>query len=100
MRLYHFGCGMNRIFGSLTVFHAHNYADNYSPEVLKLQFSGPSVIAYVQNIVMPTLQQMYPDAIPRNSVVTNLSELRANGRQALVHTGRFNACDCWLSSNL
>ena len=69
MRLYHFGCGMNRIFGSLTVFHTHNYADNYSPEVLKLQFSGPPVIAYVQNIVMPTLQQMHRNtaASPRST---------------------------------
>ena len=60
MRLLHFGCAMNRIFNSLTVFHTHNYADNYSPEILKLQSSEPPVIAaYVQNIVMPTLQEMH-----------------------------------------
>ena len=69
MRLHHFGCAMNRIFGSLTVFHTHNYADNYSPEILKLQSSEPPVIAYVQNIVMPTLQQMHRNtaASPRST---------------------------------
>ena len=50
---------MNRNFNSLTVFHTHNYADNYSPEILKLQSSEPPVIGYMQNIVMPTLQQMH-----------------------------------------
>ena len=45
MRLHHFGCGMNRIYGSLTVFHTHNYADNYSPEIMKLQSSEPLVAA-------------------------------------------------------
>ena len=50
---------MNRIFNSLTVFHTHNYTDNYSPEMLKLQSSKPPLIAYMQNIVMPTLQEMH-----------------------------------------
>ena len=59
MRLHHFGCAMNQVFGPLTVFHTHNYADNYSPEILKLQTSEPPVIGYVQNVVMPTLQQMH-----------------------------------------
>ena len=59
MRLHHFGCAMNRIFNSLTVFHTHNYTDNYSPEMLKLQSSKPPLIAYMQNIVMPTLQEMH-----------------------------------------
>jgi hypothetical protein len=59
MRLHHFGCAMNLVFGPLTVFHTHNYADNYSPEILKLQTSAPPVIGFVQNIVMPTLQQMH-----------------------------------------
>ena len=72
MRLQRFGCAMNQIFGPLTVFHTHNYADNYSPEILKLQGlqqgSGdeqptaslePPVFGYVQNIVMPTLQKMH-----------------------------------------
>ena len=69
MRLHHFGCALNRIFGSLTVFHTHNYADNYSPEILKLQSSEPPVTAYVQNIVMPTLQQMHRNtaASPRST---------------------------------
>ena len=59
MRLHHHGCGMNQIFGPLTVFHTHNYADNYSPEILKLLCSELSVTDYVQNIEMPTLQQMH-----------------------------------------
>ena len=71
MRLHHFGCAMNQIFGPLTVFHTQNYADNYSPEILKLQSSEPApgdgshlaseppVIGYVQNILMPTLQKMH-----------------------------------------
>ena len=68
MRLHHFGCAMNRVFGALTVFHTHNYADNYSPEVLKLQSSQPSLQSrlvelrknkFNQNIVMPTLQEMH-----------------------------------------
>ena len=69
MRLHHFGCAMNRIFGSLTVFHTHNYADNYSPEILKLQSSEPPVTAYVQNKDMPTLQQMHRNtaASPRST---------------------------------
>ena len=41
MRLHHFGCGMNHVFSPLTVFHTHNYADNYSPEILRLQTSDP-----------------------------------------------------------
>ncbi len=67
MRLHHFGCAMNQIFGPLTVFHTHNYADNYSPEILKLRSGGehptatsdPPVIGYIQNTVMPTLQKMH-----------------------------------------
>ena len=72
MRLHHFGCAMNQIFGPLTVFHTQNYADNYSPEFLKLhsppQNSGvtqptansePAAIGYVQNTIMPTLQKMH-----------------------------------------
>ena len=72
MRLHHFGCAMNQFFGPLTVFHTQNYADNYSPEILKLQAlqqrsgveqptasSEPPVVGYVQNIVMPTLQKMH-----------------------------------------
>ena len=60
---------MSRIFNSLTVFHTHNYADNYSPEILKLQSSEPPVTDYVQNIVMPTLQQMHRNtaASPRST---------------------------------
>ena len=69
MRLHHFGCAMNEIFGPLTVFHTHNYADNYSPEILKLQSSEPPVIGYVQNTLMPTLHQMHQKtaASPRST---------------------------------
>ena len=64
MRLHHHGCGMNQIFGPLTVFHTHNYADNYSPEILKLlgveqSDTKQSDTDYVENINMPTLQQMH-----------------------------------------
>ncbi|MCH1597093.1 MAG: hypothetical protein L7S71_02540, partial [Pseudomonadales bacterium] len=63
MRLHHFGCAMNHVFGALTVFHTHNYADNYSPEILKMQSSelpeDAVVGAFRENIVMPTLQQMH-----------------------------------------
>ena len=59
MRLQHLGSAMNRTFSSLTVFHTHNYADNYSPEILKMQSPDPPVVPYVQNVVMPTLQQMH-----------------------------------------
>ena len=69
MRLHHFGCAMNQIFGPLTVFHTHNYADNYSPEIMRLHSSTPPVIGYVQNVVMPTLQQMHQKtaASPRST---------------------------------
>ena len=43
MRLHHFGCAMNRVFGPLTVFHTHNYADNYRPEILTLQGTESAV---------------------------------------------------------
>ena len=59
MRLHHYGCALNQVFGPLTVFHTHNYADNYSPEILRLQSSERSSVGYIQNILMPTLQQMH-----------------------------------------
>ena len=39
--------------------HTHNYADNYCPEILTLQSSEPPLYGYVQNIPMPTLQEMH-----------------------------------------
>jgi hypothetical protein len=59
MRLRLLGCAMNTVFGSLTMFHTHNYADNYSPEILKLQGAQPPIAGNVQNIAIPTLQQMH-----------------------------------------
>ena len=41
------------------MFHTHNYADNYSPEILTLQTSEPPLAAYAQNTLMPTLQEMH-----------------------------------------
>ena len=41
------------------MFHTHNYADNYSPEILKLHTSEPPVAGYLQNVVMPRLQKMH-----------------------------------------
>ena len=51
------------------MFHTHNYADNYSPEILTLQSSEPPVGGYAQNKVMPTLQQMHKNtaASPRST---------------------------------
>ena len=67
MRCHHLGVAMNRVFGPLTVFHTHNYADNYSPEILTLYGSDPPAKARTQNITMPTLQQMHKNtaASPR-----------------------------------
>ena len=59
MRLHHFGCAMNQVFGPLTVFHTHNYADNYSPEILLLHGQERAVLAHRQNDPMPTLQEMH-----------------------------------------
>ncbi len=69
MRLHHFGCAMNQVFGPLTVFHTHNYADNYSPEILGLQGSERAVAGYLQNIAMPTLREMHKStaASPRST---------------------------------
>ena len=67
---------MNHAFGPLSVFHTHNYADNYSPEILTLLGSeAPQLLTdreaagYVENIEMPTLQQMhkYTAAFPRST---------------------------------
>ena len=49
MHLHHHGCSMKRIFGPLTVFHTHNYADNYSLEILKLLCLEQSATDYVEN---------------------------------------------------
>jgi hypothetical protein len=58
MRLHHLGCAMNQVFGPLTIFHTHNYADNYSPEIVKLR-NGDECSGYIQNTLMPTLQKMH-----------------------------------------
>jgi len=56
MRLHHFGCAMNRVFGPLTAFHTHNYAGNYSPEILTLQGTESTALKNkLQNKIMPTL---------------------------------------------
>ena len=69
MRCHHLGSAMNRIFGPLTVFHTHNYADNYSPEILTLYGCDPPATLKRQNIAMPTLQQMHKNtaASPRST---------------------------------
>ena len=63
---------MSILSNILLVFRANNYAENYSPEILKLQglqqgngveqltaSSEPPVAEYLQNIAMPTLQKMH-----------------------------------------
>ena len=60
---------MKLLFGPLTVFHTHNYADNYSPEILTMYGCDPPMAGGKQNITMPTLQQMhkYTAASPRST---------------------------------
>ena len=70
MRLHHFGNAMQRIFGPLTAFHTHNYADNYSPVILKLVCGGGHPVeSYRQNPAMPPLQAMHKNtaASPRST---------------------------------
>ena len=57
MRLKHIGTAMNLCFGPLTAFSTHNYADNYSPEIVLLHGGGVAQPS-AQEPVMPTLQQM------------------------------------------
>ena len=57
MRCHHLGTAMKLLFGPLTVFHTHNYADNYSPDILTMYGWEPP--GGKQNINMPTLQQMH-----------------------------------------
>ena len=59
MRCHHLGTAMKLVFGPLTVFHTHNYADNYSPEILTMYGCDPHMSRGKQNITMPTLQQMH-----------------------------------------
>ena len=60
---------MKLLFGPLTVFHTHNYADNYSPEILTMYGCDPPMAGGKQNITMPTLQQMHKNttASPRST---------------------------------
>ena len=69
MRCHHLGTAINRVFAPLTIFHTHNYADNYSPEILTLYGCDPPAAAGQQNITMPTLQQMHKNtaASPRST---------------------------------
>ena len=69
MRCHHLATAMNQVFGPLTVFHTHIYADNYSPEILTLYGCDPPAAAKQQNVTMPTLQQMHKNtaASPRST---------------------------------
>jgi len=58
MRCHHLGTAMKLLFGPLTVFHTHNYADNYSPEILTMYGCDPPMAGGKQNITMSTVQQM------------------------------------------
>ena len=70
MRLHHFGCALNQVFDPLSVFHTQNYADNYSPDIVKLQSSENVGNIFVENTPMPTLQHMHQKtaASPRSTV--------------------------------
>ena len=67
MRCHHLGTAMKLLFGPLTVFHTHNYADNYSPDILTMNGCDPP--GGKQEITMPTLQQMHKNtaASPRST---------------------------------
>ncbi len=69
MRCHHLGTAMKLLFGPLTVFQTHNYADNYSPEILTMYGCDPPMAGGKQNITMPTLQQMHKNtaASPRST---------------------------------
>ena len=73
MRLHHFGCGMNDIFGPLTVFHTHNYADNYSPGILTLQSSEPPPLGYAQNTPMPRCKKCIREPPHRHARLPSFS---------------------------
>ena len=49
---------MTKLWGPLTTFSTHNYADNYSP-VMKLLCEGDGEMPEAEEPTMPTLQQMH-----------------------------------------
>ena len=58
MRLRHLGHAMTKLWGPLTLFSTHNYADNYSP-LMKLLCEGDGEMPEAEEPTMPTLQQMH-----------------------------------------
>ena len=86
MRCDYLGTAMKLMFGPLTVFHTHNYADNYSAEILTMYGCDPPMAEGKQNITMPTLQQMHKNtaASPRSTA------------KFFLWTGRKSAISVWL----
>ena len=58
MRLRHVGHAMNILWGPLTLFSTHNYADTYSP-LLRLLCEGHGEMPQQEEPTMPTLQEMH-----------------------------------------
>ena len=58
MRLRHIGHAMNIIFGPLTTFSTHNFADTYSP-LLRVLCEGRGGMPTEEEPAMPTLQEMH-----------------------------------------
>ena len=84
MRLHHLGGATQKTFGPLHVFHTHNYADNYSPEILDLGSGDVHPAAVLsQNPTMPTLQAVHrmTAASPRSTAVLFLLMEELNYRQ-------------------
>ena len=58
MRLRHIGHAMNILFGPLTTFSTHNFADTYSP-LLRVLCEGHGSMPTEEEPTMPTLQEMH-----------------------------------------
>jgi len=58
MRLRHTGHGMNVLFGPLTTFSTHNFADTYNP-LLRALCEGHGEMPREEEPVMPTLREMH-----------------------------------------
>ena len=96
MRCHHLGTAMKLLFGPLTVFHTHNYADNYSPDIVTMYGCDPPMAGGKQNITMPTLQQMHmktaasPRSTARFFLLMEELSYRHLYRVDRAHLGNFN----------
>ena len=58
MRLRHIGHASNILWGPLTTFSIHNFADTYSP-LLRVLCEGNGHMPQEEEPIMPTLQEMH-----------------------------------------